>query len=529
MEKSTTGKCHNKFWFAILASSIGWLLCYAYFTALKGDNTLFILLSHKASHYHIHTPNNGLHVRDSLRNMKIIKKKKKHASAFTKIPPIKNHKVENVIHDHFPMKTHFSINKKVEVVGPKSMTKLNNSVSVTINKDPCIGSHIYIHKLPSRFNNDMVKNCGSLSHWTNMCNFTTNLGHGPVLEDPRNVFSDNGWFATHQFMLELIFHNKMKKYKCLTNDSSIASAIVPYYAGLDVSRYLWNSNTSMRDAGSLDLVKWLREKPEWEKMWGRDHFMVAGRITWDFRRTKSGWGNQLLMLPEAKNMTVLVIEKSPWNNNDFAIPYPTYFHPSRVKQVLGSKKEHFCSVLLVPLVPVMKIPYVVTFLDSAMLQGTNARWDSYTRRSIFDSILAGCIPVFFHPCSAYVQYLWHLPKDYATYSIFISTKDVQGGKVSIERVLNKIPKVTVRYMRGQVIKLIPRIVYTDPRFRLDVVEDACDVTIKRVLERVDKVRQELKDGVVPSLNVAEELTWKYSLSGTLDEHGWDSFFVRKTG
>lgn len=43
----------------------------------------------------------------------------------------------------------------------------------------------------------------------------------------------------------------------------------------------------------------------------------------------SDWGNGLLTYPESKNMTMLVIESSPWNNDDFAILYPTYFHPSR--------------------------------------------------------------------------------------------------------------------------------------------------------------------------------------------------------
>jgi hypothetical protein len=34
-------------------------------------------------------------------------------------------------------------------------------------------------------------------------------------------------------------------------------------------------------------------------------------------------------------------------------------------------------------------------------------------------MLAGSIPVFFHPGSAYVQYIWHLPKNYTRYSVFI--------------------------------------------------------------------------------------------------------------
>ncbi|KAH1130770.1 hypothetical protein J1N35_002148 [Gossypium stocksii] len=118
----------------------------------------------------------------------------------------------------------------------------------------------------------------------------------------------------------------------LFGSQSMASAIyVPYYADLDVGRYLWDPIGYRRDHGAMELVKWLAGRPEWKKMWGRDNFLVAGRINWDFRRdlkNVSDWGNGLLSYPESKNMTMLVIESSPWNN-DFAIPYPTYFHPSR--------------------------------------------------------------------------------------------------------------------------------------------------------------------------------------------------------
>lgn len=597
MEKSTTFKCHNKFWFVVLASSFGWLfLHYAYFTILEADDNLLIFLGqrfasaskfHGSSHYHLPNSNGNHVVREETQyakgpvknvNTHLYEKKhangiKKHRHKHRKVPPMKNHGVENVgLYPNVSKENQFSIdnNKKVEVVGSKSVvgkhTRVKNGASVTV-KDPCAGRYIYVHEVPSRFNEDMIKNCASLNKWTNMCDFTANLGLGPILHDSTKVFLKSGWFATHQFLLEVIFHNRMRQYKCLTKDSSMASAIfVPYYAGLDVSRYLWISNASMRDAGSLDLVKWLREKPEWRKMWGRDHFMVAGRITWDFRRVKKdseGWGNQLLMLPETKNMTVLVIEKSPWNNNDFAIPYPTYFHPSRVDQVFAwmrkmrkqkrpflfcfagaprpgredSIRDHIfdqcrvsgnkCKLLECQVREESKChqpAYVMEVFQSSefCLQPSG---DSYTRRSIFDSLLAGCIPVFFHPGSAYIQYLWHLPKDYTTYSVFISEKDVQDGKVSIERVLNGIPKAKVKSMRAEIVKLIPRIIYTDPRFRLDAVEDAFDVTIKRVLERVDKLRK----GVDSSLSVKEELTWKYSLSGTVGEHNWDSFFVRKAG
>lgn len=129
----------------------------------------------------------------------------------------------------------------------------------------------------------------------------------------------------------------MKQYRCLTNDSSIASAIyVPYYAGLDVGRYLWGDDYSMRDSLSIDMCSCLVSQPEWKRMWGRDHFFVAGRIPWDFHRQSDNlfdWGSKLNTFPEFMNMTMLTIE-SIFRSNEFAIPYPSNFHPSGKGEVL---------------------------------------------------------------------------------------------------------------------------------------------------------------------------------------------------
>lgn len=222
----------------------------------------------------------------------------------------------------------------------------NSTVPVTkqpksAGLDLCSGRYIYMHHLPTQFNDDLLRNCRSLIKWNDMCPYISNMGLGPSVDNnpAENVLLKRGWFSTNQFTLEVIFHNRMKHYECLTNDSSLASAIyVPFYAGLDVGRHLWGFNTSVRDASSFSLLKWLAQKPEWERMCGRDHFLVGGRISWDFRRKTdddSDWGSKLMFLPESKNMTLLSIESSSWNN-DFAIPYPTYFHPSNNRQVTSN-------------------------------------------------------------------------------------------------------------------------------------------------------------------------------------------------
>ncbi|WJX39412.1 hypothetical protein P8452_26957 [Trifolium repens] len=210
---------------------------------------------------------------------------------------------------------------------------LNNNNNTS---DSCNGRYVYIQNLPSRFNQYLLQNCHILTRGTdksNMCPYMNNLGLGPEIKNQNfnGVLFTNTWYATNQFLLEVIFHNRMKNYECLTNDSSLASAIfVPSYIGLDISRFLWISNLTVRDSSGFELVEWLVKKPEWKRMWGRDHFLVSGRISWDFRRQFDDlayWGSKFRFLPESMNMSMLAVEASSWNN-DYAIPYPTSFHPS---------------------------------------------------------------------------------------------------------------------------------------------------------------------------------------------------------
>ncbi|ESW35803.1 hypothetical protein PHAVU_001G266100 [Phaseolus vulgaris] len=419
---------------------------------------------------------------------------------------------------------------------------------------PCTGRYVYIHQLPSRFNTDLLHNCHSLTRGTNkpnMCPYMQNMGLGPQIATSQGVLTNNTWYATNQFLLEVIFHNRMTKYSCLTNDSSLASAIfVPFYAGLDVSRFLWLSNLTDRDSSARDLLQWLADRPEWNKMWGRDHFLISGRIAWDFRRQRdeeSYWGSKFRFLPESMNMSMLAVEASSWNN-DYAIPYPTSFHPSKDTQVLQwQRKIKFC-----------KRPYLFTFTGAPRpeLEGSirgkiieqcrassvckfvdcsygvercddpvnvmkvfessvfclQPPGDSYTRRSIFDSMVAGCIPVFFHPGTAYSQYKWHLPKNRSRYSVYIPVKDVKEWNANVEEVLLKIPEGEVSAMREEVIKVIPNIIYADPASELDSFEDAFDLAVKGMVERIEKVREAMRRGIDPSIGFADEDHYKYTFS-----------------
>ncbi|KAK9067525.1 hypothetical protein SSX86_011636 [Deinandra increscens subsp. villosa] len=399
-------------------------------------------------------------------------------------------------------------------------------------------------------------------------NSRTNCGLGPPLNNTENVFSDDGWYATNQFTVDVIFYNRMKQYVCLTNDSSMAAAFfVPFYAGFDAARYLWGYNVSVRDAASLDLVDWLQKRDEWKIMNGKDHFLVGGRITWDFRRLtdeETDWGNKFLFLPAARNMSVLLIESSPWNSNDFAIPYPTYFHPSKDSEVSDwqdrmmkmERKHLFCFAgaprlgnpksIRSRLIDQCRDSRVGKLLECGadeskchspsnvvkMFQSSvfclQPQGDSYTRRSAFDSILAGCIPVFFHPGSFYTQYTWHLPKDYTKYSVFIPEADIRRN-ISIEERLSQIDPDKINKMREEVINLIPRLIYADPRSKLETTKDAFDVSVDAIIRKVTKLRQDMIDGRTDD-DFIEELSWKYALleeGEYIGVHEWDPFFAKQ--
>jgi hypothetical protein len=378
-----------------------------------------------------------------------------------------------------------------------------------------------------------------------------NLGLGPEIKNQNfnGVLFTNTWYATNQFLLEVIFHNRMKNYECLTNDSSLASAIfVPSYIGLDISRFLWISNLTVRDSSGFELVEWLVKKPEWKRMWGRDHFLVSGRISWDFRRQFDDlayWGSKFRFLPESMNMSMLAVEASSWNN-DYAIPYPTSFHPSMDAEIYQwqskirhQKREFLFTFTGAPrpeneqsirgkIIEQCRGSSFCKFIDCSIEQcddpvnvmkvfensvfSLQPSGDSYTRRSIFDSILAGCIPVFFNPGTAYSQYKWHLPKNRTKYSVYIPVKNVKEWNVDIEKVLLRIPEKDVIAMREEVIKLIPKIVYADPRGKLDSFEDAFDLALKGILERIENVRETMRKGKDPSIGFADEDHYKYTFS-----------------
>ncbi|VFQ99601.1 unnamed protein product [Cuscuta campestris] len=393
--------------------------------------------------------------------------------------------------------------------------------------DPrCPLGKVYIYDLPRVFNRDLMENCDDLDPWHSRCQALSDHGYGPRAAGISEILPENlaaSWFWTDQFALELIYHHRMANYRCRTADPESAAAFyIPFYAGLALGKYLWpvrfNYTNDDRDRHCRLLFDWLGDRPQWKRSQGRDHFISMGRITWDWRRREGmDWGSNCIFMPGMRNVTRLLIEAHPWDYYDVAVPYPTGFHPSTAEDIArwqdfvrarrrstlfcfagGPRrkiKNDFRALLLSQCLGsgscksvdcgrdkcTNGTPEILeAFLDSDFC--LQPRGDSLTRRSTFDCMVAGSIPVFFWRRSAYYQYKLFLPEEPESYSVFIHRDEVKNG-TSIKSVLETISKEKVRMMRNKVIDYIPNLIYAKAERGIDGIRDAFDIAVEGVLRR----------------------------------------------
>ncbi|GFP81785.1 xyloglucan galactosyltransferase katamari1 [Phtheirospermum japonicum] len=401
----------------------------------------------------------------------------------------------------------------------------------------CTDKWIHIRHLPPEFNLDLLTNCSEYPLFDNFCPYISNYGLGQKTHN-----SSHSWYRTDPFMLELIFHRRMLEYPCLTPDPNLADAIyVPYYAGIDALRFLFGPEVNSSSRHGLTLFHHLArvDNPSiWNRNLGHDHFLVMARPAWDFSQPLSNdppiFGTSFLELPEFFNLTALTFEARAYPWQEQAIPYPTSFHPpnlaffeSWVNRVRRSRRSTLMlfaggggisanpnvrrSIRLecenaTSSVSANGTGYgkLCEFVDCSngvcehdpikfmkpMLQSSfclQPPGDTPTRRSTFDAILAGCIPVFFEEMSAKKQYWWHLgEEEYEEFSVFIGKEDVVFKGVRILDVLMGIPRGEVRRKRDKVLEMMGRVMYRKHGSSLGLrsKKDAFDIAIQGTLRKI---------------------------------------------
>ncbi|KAF5769672.1 putative exostosin [Helianthus annuus] len=409
----------------------------------------------------------------------------------------------------------------------------------------CTDGTIYVYDLPPMFNSDLLGTCDDLDPWHWQCGVATNHGYGTTATELAGIVPESlasAWHRTNQFSSEVIFHNRVLKHKCRTMEPESATAYyIPFYAGLAVGKYLFSdSSNEERDFHAVELIKWVQDQPYWRRSNGSDHVLVLGRITWDFRRLTDPeklWGSTFLNMPEMQNVTRLTIERAPYDYHDIGVPYPTGFHPTSVTDIrtwqsfvrtynrtslftfVGAAREDIgddirglllrtcrnesgsgsgsgaCRVVDCALTPCANgsKEIIEALLGSEFC--LQPRGDSFTRRSVFDCMIAGSVPVLFWNRTMYDQYEWYMPEEPESYSVFIDHGDVSAGKRSIKAVLESYSVEKVRRMREKVIEIIPKIVYSNSNSSSssnDGMKDAFEIAVEGVLKRFGAEREQLR-------------------------------------
>ncbi|KAL8107410.1 hypothetical protein AgCh_023980 [Apium graveolens] len=369
----------------------------------------------------------------------------------------KNLNVSNIVDNNNNMLLEFeSAVKAVEEHLQVHRSWRSNSSSLTT----CDGRGVYVYDLPPKFNKDLVAQCSDMSPWLDFCQFFRNEALGEPI--PK---LGKAWYNTHQYSLEPIFHSRVMKHPCrVYNENEAKLFYVPFYGGLDILRWHFkNASPDVKEALALELVKWLKLQKPWAINSGKDHVFVLGKVSWDFRRR----------------------DDSPWGRG--ARPDS----PDSIRSVLinqctlastGTCKFQNCSSGGCD----QPESIIELFLESEFcLQPPG---DSPTRKSVFDSLISGCIPVFFDPFTAYYQYSWHLPEDHGKYSMFIDQEEVRKSKVNVVEWLMKIPKKVRDDMRRYIVyELLPGLIYGDLSSDFEQFQDAFSITMNNLLEKVTRL------------------------------------------
>jgi hypothetical protein len=319
---------------------------------------------------------------------------------------------------------------------------------------------------------------------------------------------------------------------------------------------------------AIQLLK--KEKRKNKHVWknrGHDHFAFFSLIGFQY----VGIGTKTFFQKVCNNCSALTIETTPFQIAQpgrsrkywYAVPYPSSFHwcegikeyPWQVKPAsarditaifIGSIKTKTpkstqlrrqlskdCNAVSDKLCQWHATAHSCTGIQgnvsSPVLMYKRTKFclaptgDSFTRKSLFDSYLAGCIPVIFARMSL-SMYGWHIsPEELAATSVFIPREKILDGRTNFMDVLKEIDDENILQMQIAIEKIGFRLQYSvvpdDYRESSSDIEsvnakemrktwrppqsDAVDVIIERILDRKtiepvngfsDEVFEKLQEG-----------------------------------
>lgn len=82
-----------------------------------------------------------------------------------------------------------------------------------------------------------------------------------------------------------------------------------------------------------------------------------------------------------------------------------------------------------------------------------------------------------------------MPRDFSNYSIFIDHNIVRNDTSIIKKTLERFSREEVKRIRGNIIELLPKLLYSKSNADLGGVSDAFDIAMEGVLKRFEQERR----------------------------------------
>ena len=366
--------------------------------------------------------------------------------------------------------------------------------------------------------------------------FRPNNGAGRMLN------SEFGLFQTWQFSLYKNVMARMRTSEYRTLDPAEASAfIIPFDLGVHsyidhnnglprlASPHGWMAQSLLKDSSKNKDLFW--------KNRGHDHFVFLGITAYQM----VGIGVKTFFMQICQNCTTITIETSPTKTaikgrtrkHWYAAPYPSSFHwhediktlpweksatedennRNIVALFIGSLRtsqpnsNNLRRILHTQCEPESDCKWfktahsckgVLNATDTMLLLRKSVfcpapTGDSITRKSIFDSLVAGCIPVLFSRATI-SQYIWHLTEEEMDrVSVYIPMKAINEDGANFIHILRNLTSNEIIEKQEAIRSVASKLQYSivpasagngsDGRSWKPPFKDAQEVIIQKILDR----------------------------------------------
>lgn len=349
---------------------------------------------------------------------------------------------------------------------------------------------IYIYDLPKKFNQEILK---IYEVWHAQCYSFDFCGFGARLFSPESGVHVHD---SHQFSLEVLVHHLLQLSPYRTLDPEQADLFyIPAYIGLQCL-YASFENVSATNKLINELFAYLRSQPYFAS--GKPHFSSLGKIELEMR---SKGCCPYLLHPQSADITFLSIEKetryqSALNQRVITVPYPSYIHldgsvtsrnhyldtTSRSVFILlaaGSRRSNqYRNLIMDQFREKTHLSYAeytatkqrrsefpmvmyITWECDQRAKYSTVQWmlqsvfclqppgDSPTRKSFYDSLLSGCVPVLFPYSGQQPVWAFQDQLNFTEFTVTIPYKYMHSKNNSFYQYLAKLPVQQVESLQRE--------------------------------------------------------------------------------